>query len=157
MHSDFTVVSGRFARRLLHLLHITVGFFFFCFLLPRRSICGKKKYKGRWRFFCKLQGTHSNIITLLSVYESSELWHKHVPAPPHSAITPQKYFLSRHSVQRARGRQPPWREWQQNVGVRSPPNPRLLVSSQAPGRHGRRWISVRSFRLKMFSTPSPPR
>ena len=94
-----------FARRLLHSAACRV-FLFFRLLFDAEKIYLWKEEVQR-KVTVPFQGTHSNIITLLSVYESSELWHKHVPAPPHSAITPQKGFLYRHSVQRARGRQPP--------------------------------------------------
>lgn len=105
MHSYFTVVSGWFCEA--PPAHRSV-LFFFCFF--RLLFDAEKIYLWKEEVQRKVtvpfQGTHSNIITLLSVYESSELWHKQVPAPPHSAITPQKCFLYRHSMQRARGRQP---------------------------------------------------
>lgn len=88
------------------------------------------------------------------------LWAVTQTSPRPSSLcynSPEMFPLSSFYAKSSRSAATDWCEWQQNVGVRSPPNPLLLVSGLGPGRHGWRWISVWPVRLKMFSTPSPPR
>lgn len=145
-----------FARRLLHIaarcFFLFFSFAFWCredLFVERRST-----KEGDGSFPGDPQQHHHAAVSLWI------LWAVTQTSPRPSSLcynSPEMFPLSSFYAKSSRSAATDWCEWQQNVGVRSPPNPLLLVSGLGPGRHGWRWISVWPVRLKMFSTPSPPR
>lgn len=72
MHSYFTVMSGWFCEAPPAHRSTLFFFVFFRLLFDAEKIYLWKEEVQR-KVTVPFQGTHSNIITLLSVYESSEL------------------------------------------------------------------------------------